>query len=537
MELLTQSYWPMLTSPSIVPWTVGDALREASQAVPHHTALIEGVKDPSARRTWTYSALWDDAIRCAHALLQHFEPNERIAVWANNIPEWVILEFGAALANITLVTVNPAYQAAELQYVLQQSGAAGLFMVEEFHGNPMAKVMAAVRPALSNLRTVISIDSDWPGFLQSGTSARPLPVVGAQDIAQIQYTSGTTGIPKGAMLRHEGLVNNARFVAWRGGAELHQTWLSVIPLFHSSGSGLGVLGAVQTQGTQVLVPQFIPDTIMELIEAYHVDVAPMVPTMIQALFIHSNVVRYDLGSLRKVWSGGTNVPPDLVQLVETQTPACFSTVFGQTEASPIIAQTSPADSMADKTLTVGQPLPQTAVKIIDPGTGLVRPIGISGELCVQGYGVMAGYFDAPVATAAAIDLDGWLHTGDLCSMDPRGYITVEGRIKDMIIRGGENIYPKEIEDVLLSHPAIIEAVLVGISDPYWGEQAAAFVQIDPTMALTDEDLDALVRERLAAYKVPRYWIRTDHFPRTPLGKIQKFRLREQFASTPTQDAP
>jgi fatty-acyl-CoA synthase len=334
------------------------------------------------------------------------------------------------------------------------------------------------------------------------------------------------------MLHHLGLINNARFVAMRGGAIDHNTWLSAIPLFHSSGSGLGVLGAVQTIGTQVLVPQFIPNIVLELLETYHVDIAPMVPTMINAIFSHPDFPQRNLSDLRKVWSGGTNVPPDVVRQVEETTRVRFSTVFGQTEASPIITQTHPEDSIEDKTLTVGQPLPQTEVKIVDPNTDIILPVNEAGELCTRGYLVMEGYFNWSEATNQTIDHEGWLHTGDLCAMDDRGYVRVEGRIKDLVIRGGENIYPKEVEDVLLTHPDVVEAALVGIPDSYWGEQSAAFVQLVPGSTITLDELQTFVKALLASYKVPRYWRIIDQFPRTPLGKIQKFLLREQFMEPP-----
>ena len=535
MEKLTTSYWPADTSEQMTQDTVGDVLWKAYQAAPKQLALVEGTATVAWRRTWTYESLWNTAEQCAHALLQHFQPRDRIAVWANNIPEWVMLEFGAALANITLVTVNPAYQARELQYVLQQSRVVGLFLVEEFHGNDLRNILDSVRSTLPDLQTVVSF-ADWQEFCASSGSNGSLPPVRPDDIAQIQYTSGTTGVPKGAMLRHSGLVNNARFVATRGGATDHNIWLSAIPLFHSSGSGLGVLGAVQTLGTQVLVPQFIPATVLELLETYRVDVAPMVPTMIQAVWSHPDRSHRNLESLRYVWSGGAQVPPEVVRLVEETGNARFSTVFGQTEASPIITQTSPDDSAEDKAWTVGRPLPHAEVKIVNPNTGAIVPVREPGELCVRGYLVMAGYFDRPDATQTAIDRDGWLHTGDLCTMDSRGYVRVEGRITDLIIRGGENIYPKEVEDVLATHSAVMEVAVVGIPDAYWGEQAAAFVQLASGSTVTIEELRAFAATRLAHYKVPRYWQLTDQFPRTPLGKIQKFRLREQFHNI-TPDGP
>jgi len=534
---LTASYWPADTSEPVQDTTVGGVLRETAGRTPDRIGLIAGAPRPDDRRRWTYAQILDEAERCARALLARFAPGERVAVWAHNVPEWFLLEFGAALAGVTLVTVNPAYRAAELAYVLRQSRAAGIFLVPEVRGNPLAAWLDQVRGELPELREAISFD-DWDRFLASGDPARELPAVGPDDPAQIQYTSGTTGKPKGALLRHRGITNNGRYFARRLGVSGDDVWLNAMPLFHTGGCVLGVLGSVQSGSAQVLVPAFEPRLVLDLIESERVNIIGLVPTMLIALLEQPDFTQRDLASLRAIVSGGATVPAELVRRVEALTPARFNIVFGQTESSPVITQTRLDDTPEDKAETIGLPLPQTEVRIVDSAGGAVVPPGAIGELCTRGYLVMAGYFEMPEATAAAIDADGWLHTGDLASMDERGYCRIEGRLKDMIIRGGENVYPREIEELLYTHPGVVDVAVVGVPDERWGEQVACFVRAK-TPAPTAEELEAFVAERLARYKVPRHWVFVDAFPLTASGKVQKFKLREDFqsapASTPTAD--
>jgi fatty-acyl-CoA synthase len=299
-----------------------------------------------------------------------------------------------------------------------------------------------------------------------------------------------------------------------------------MPLFHTAGCVMLTLGPLQTFGTEVVVPGFDPGLVLELIEAERGTLACGVPTMLLALLEHSDVPRRDLSSLRALFTGGAPVPADLVRRVEAVFDAPLTTVFAQTEASPVITQTLNGDSQEDR-MTCGTPLPRTAVKLVDPATLEVVPIGHLGEICARGYQVMHGYFEMPEATAQAIDAEGWLHTGDLGTMDARGYVQVTGRLKDMIIRGGENIYPREIEEILITHPGVADVAVVGVPDPYWGEQPVAFIR--PATNPPDEQiLSAFVHEHLARYKVPRHWVFVDKFPLTPSGKVQKFVLRERF---------
>jgi len=533
MTTVAMSYWPADTSEPVLETTVGGVLRAAAAAGPQMLAMVGGVPDPGQRRRWTYAELLAEAEQAARALTARFAPGERVAVWAPNLPEWVILEFAAGLAGLVLVTVNPALRPAELAYVLNQSGAAGIFLVPEFR-SPMAEFLAEVRPEVPALREVVFF-TDWAAFLSTAPAEAVLPEVKADDIAQIQYTSGTTGFPKGAELHHRGLTNNARFYAERLGLRPGEVYVNPMPLFHTAGCGMGVLGAVQSLAVDVPVLAFDPALVLELIEAERGTVFGGVPTMMIAMLGHPDFERRDLSCLRAAMSGGAPVPAELVRRVEARLGVRFSIVFGTTECSPLLTQVKPDDSAQDRAETLGTPLPQTEIKIADIATGGQVPVGQVGELFARGYLVMRGYHDAPEATAAAIDAEGWYHTGDLASLDGRGYLRIEGRIKDMIIRGGENIYPREIEDALFDHPAVAEAVVIGVPDQTWGEVVAAFVRPVPGQPRpAPEELRAHCRERLAPYKTPEHWVFVDAFPMTPSGKIQKYKLRESF--TPDQPA-
>jgi fatty-acyl-CoA synthase len=491
--------------------------------------LIAGVPDPAGRRRISYAELLSEAERAARALLGRFAPGERIAVWAPNSPQWIVLQFGAALAGMTLVTVNPLYRAAELRHVLGQSRAAGVFLVPAVRGVSTVDILGEVGAELPALRaSVLLTDTEWAEFCASGSPTESLPQVDPGDPAQIQYTSGTTGFPKGAIIHHRGFTNNARYVAAQLQLAAAEVLVNPMPLFHTAGSGCCTLGPIQAQATQVLMPFFDPALLLELNESERGAVFAGVPTMLLAALDHPDLRRRDLSSTRLAFSGGALVPPQLVRRVRQVLGIPFAIVYAQTEASPVITGTQITDSPDDQAETVGRPLPQTEVKIVDPATGQTTPPGRIGEICTRGYHVMTGYFDNPEGTAEAIDPDGWLHTGDLGSMDQRGYCRVEGRLKEMIIRGGENIYPREIEMVLLDHPAVADAAVVGIPDQRWGEQVAAFIRPVPGSTPDEADLAAFCRERLASFKVPRFWQMLDTLPMTPSGKVQKFALRARL---------
>ena len=528
--LLTESYWPAEPSIAIEETTVGACLRAAAEQHGPDPALVEGIAGRAEdRRRWTFDELLADAERVAGALLERFEPGERVAVWAPNIPEWILLELGAGLAGVVLVTVNPAYKPKELDYVLRQSGASGIFLVPEFRGNPMAASLDEVRPSLPDLREAVSLE-DWGEFLATSPATPKLPEVQPGDPAQIQYTSGTTGFPKGALLHHRGLTNNARIFASLTDVRPGDVYLNPFPMFHTAGCVLGVLGTLQAGACHVPVYAFDPSLMLELAETEQADILLGVPTVLLALLECPDVATRDLSRVRVALSGGATVPADLVKRVESTFGVQFSIVYGTTECSPLLTQVRLDDDFADKTETLGRPVPQTEIKIADPETGKVLPCGEVGELCARGYCVMTGYYDMDEQTAAAIDQEGWYHTGDLASMDDRGFLRIEGRLKDMIIRGGENIYPREIEDLLFEHPKVADVAVVGVPDERWGEAVAAFVRPAPGEAPTEQELFAHCRAHLAAHKTPRHWRFLDEFPLTASGKIQKFVLRDSFTA-------
>lgn len=526
--LLEKSYAIGPTQPAIKELSIGQALAEAAAEAPQQKALIAGSSDPAARREWTYEDLYQGAQTVARALLTQFKPGERVAVWAPNVPEWIFLEYGFALAGVVLVTINPSFQAEELAYVLKQSRSAGIFLLPEFRGNRMLTHLEQVQQDCEELRSIIRLDQ-WDEFMARGADTTiTLPDVNADDACMIQYTSGTTGFPKGALLHHRGLVNNGANVGDRMGLPYLGTSILYMPLFHTGGCVCGVLGALGQRACLVLMEMFEPGLALELIESYQCNSMSGVPTMLISLLEHPDFSTRDLSSIRCLGAGGSTVPSALVKRLEETLSAPFTIVFGQTECSPVASMTRPNDTLEDKAETLGGPMPHVEVKIVDVDTGETAPVNVLGEYCTRGYHVMHGYFEMPDATKEAIDDDGWLHTGDLCSMDERGYTKIEGRLKDMIIRGGENIYPREIEELLFKHPSVGEVAVVGLPSERFGEEVGAFVRATPGETINKDVLFSYLREHLSAQKTPRYWFEVDDYPLTGSGKIQKFVLRKQW---------
>jgi fatty-acyl-CoA synthase len=524
-----RSHWLADTSRPVLERTVGDALRAAARSYPGRIALVEGIAARHARRSWTYANLLNAAERLAHGLLRRLQPGEHIAVWGNNSPEWLLLELGAALAGLVLVTVNPAFQAAELAYVLRQSKAAACFAPRIYRERDMLAAIEAVRHELPQLREIVPFDALPFAADEENLPAR-LPEVAPDAIAQIQYTSGTTGFPKGAMLRHRGLVNNARFYAEASGAREGDVWINPLPLFHTAGCGLVTLGALQTGGTHVLLPGFDAALMLDLIETERGSLTLSVPTMAVALLEQPGLATRNLSAWRLAALGGAPVPEELARRIEQLTPARVTIGFGLTEHCPYITHTRPDEPFETRAMTVGRPLPNTEVKIVDPLSGATVPLDTVGEIYARSYAVMHGYFDNADASAHTLDAEGWLRTGDLGSLDAHGYLRVRGRLKDMIIRGGENIYPREIEDVLVTHPGVADAAVIGVPDAHWGEVVVAYIRPAAGARPNEAALFAHCRAHLAPYKTPRHWRFVEYFPQTPSGKIQKYVLREQFAS-------
>ncbi len=525
---LTEAYFPAQKDIDVREITVGGLLRETAARRPEAEALVEVRQSGEIGRRWTYAALLADSERLAVALASRFRPGERVVVWAPNSPEWVLMEYACALAGLVLVTANPAYQVRELRYVLEQSGAVALFLVEQFRGNPMAEIGAAAVDGLEAIREVVDMNDTQALHAAGGEGAQTLPVVAPGDAAQIQYTSGTTGFPKGAVLSHRGLVNNARYYAGRCGVTESTTWINPMPMFHTSGCGMLTLGSLQAGCRMVLVSLFDPHVVVGLIESQKANIALGVPTMILAMLDAYEAAPCDTSSLEMVNSGGAMVAPELVRRAQRRFGCAFSTVYGQTEHSPLITQHYSDDTIDDICNTVGQPIPQTDVSIRRVADNRTAAVDEIGEICARGPSVMLGYHDNEPATAEAIDADGWLHTGDLGRMDARGYVTITGRVKEMIIRGGENHFPAEIENVLLEHASVAEVAVVGLPDETWGEVIAAFVRTEGGREVDRDALHAHCRASLSPQKTPTIWCRVDAFPMTGSGKIQKFLLRDGY---------
>ncbi|MBT3790447.1 MAG: AMP-binding protein [Alphaproteobacteria bacterium] len=525
---------PAQNDAPVLETTVGGLLREVAAEVPDLTSLVEVTMEGVCDRTWTYGQMLGDAEKLALALSTRFEPGERVAVWSPNTPEWVIMEFACALAGLVLVTVNPAYQAKELDYVLQQSESVALFLTEEYRGNPMAEIAATVCAKISMVREVTILE-DTATLHRHEDRAALLPEVTPYEAAQIQYTSGTTGFPKGAVLHHRGLTNNARLVARRLGVAKGDRWLNFMPMFHTSGCGIAALGVLQSRATIYVAKIFDPAAMNSLIAEQKITFMLGVPTMLIGMLEAHKAVPTDFSSIRVAVSGGSMVPPELIRRVQ-QTIGCgFETVYGQTETSPVVTQTRTTDAFEDVCDTVGQPLPGIAISIRAVETNQVVALGDVGEICSHGHCNMIGYNGNAEATAETIDEDGWLHTGDLGTMDSRGFVRVTGRVKEMIIRGGENLFPVEIENVLQEHPCIAEVAIVGLPDEKWGEIVACFFRPESGQNVDRQELAAHCRTHLSAHKTPVRWFSVEEFPLTGSGKIQKFALRDGYANGDYQD--
>ncbi len=523
---LTDSYFPAMGEPAPEPVTIGAMLRASTAAAPDRAAMKELGFDGAVGRVWTYAELLQDAERLGRALASRHGPGARVAVYANNIPEWVLLELACALADLTLVTVNPAYQKRELKYVLEQSRSEAIYYVADFRGNPMQAIADAVCddiPAIKHRILLTDHEALYAGE-EDGRLRDPEP----SDPVQMQYTSGTTGFPKGALLHHNGLVRNGVDVMARGNVKAGDVFINNMPLFHTTGCAILVLGGFGVGATMLLAPIFDPEMIMRVIAREKSKFIFGVPTMLVALNDAAESAGVDASSVQSILSGGAMVAPELCKRSKEVLGAPVQILYGQTESSPVITQCWPDDSLEDLTQTIGQPLPNVEVSIRDPETNQPVPVGVQGEICCRGYLVMIGYNDNPEANATAIDKDGWLHTGDLGTMDARGFVKITGRVKEMIIRGGENLFPAEIENAMLEHDAVAEVAVVGVPDEKWGEQVACFMRAAGDEKPDGATLKTFIRERLSPQKTPAFWIWVDDWPLTGSGKIQKFKLRDAF---------
>jgi fatty-acyl-CoA synthase len=481
---------------------------------------------------WSYAQFAAQIDRVARALVASgLAPGDRMGIWAPNCAEWLLVQYASAKAGVILVNVNPAYRTSELEYVLRQSGASLLVAARAFKTSDYAAMVDEVSPRCPELKRTVFLDSpNWPELLASGTEDVALPQdLQFDDPINIQYTSGTTGFPKGATLTHHNILNNGFFIGEACGYTSADRVCIPVPFYHCFGMVLGNL-ACTTHGACIVVPApaFEPTATLRAVEQERCTSLYGVPTMFIAELDLPDFSDYDLSTLRTGIMAGSPCPVEVMRKVIKRMHMSEVTIaYGMTETAPVSTQTGADDDLEHRTTTVGRVHPHVEIKIVDPISGACVARGESGELCTRGYSVMQGYWNDPEQTAAAIDAAGWMHTGDLATMDEDGYVNIVGRSKDMIIRGGENVYPREIEEFLYSHPDIRDVQVVGVPDARFGEEIAAFVITRAGGALDTETVREFCTGRIAHYKVPRYVIAIDEFPMTVTGKIQKFRLREQ----------
>ncbi|MBZ5724406.1 MAG: AMP-binding protein [Acidobacteriia bacterium] len=510
---------------TVLSKSISEAFLDTASRFPGRLAVV--AREPGIRLTWAQYA--HEAQRAAAGLRAlGLAPGDRAGVWATNCLEWVLLQFGCALAGAVLVNVNPAYRSHELAFVLRQSRIKTLFLREQDRRSNYRAILEESRAGQPlALEHVIYLDSPaWTNFLREPGEPPASPDPAAP--ANIQYTSGTTGQPKGVLLTHLNLVNNGRFIAQYLRLGEEDRIALPVPLFHCFGSVIGTMAAAVT-GAAVVLPSAIFDAgaTLEAIERERCTAVYGVPAMFIAELQHAEFARFDLRSLRTGVMAGAPCPIEVMKRV-VRDMHCPEIVvaYGQTESAPVITMSRTDDSVETRCTTVGGPLPETEVRIASPSTGATLPAGEQGELLARGYMVMKGYDEEPAATAAAIDAEGWLHTGDLAVMRPDGYFRITGRARDMIIRGGENIYPREIEEFLYSHPKISDVQIVGLPDERLGETVLAWIRLKPGETADEEEIRAFCRARLAHYKVPQHIRFVDAFPMTLSGKVQKYRIRQ-----------
>jgi fatty-acyl-CoA synthase len=514
--------------------TIGDNFDRTVAARPQHEALVE----VATGRRWTYQQLRAEVDALALGLIDAgVVKGDRVGIWAPNMAEWTMVQYATAKIGAILVNVNPAYRTHELEYVLRQAGISLLVSARTFKTSDYVAMIDAVRANCPELRSVVLIGSPgWDALLEAGRRG-PAELLAERQAAlspdepiNIQYTSGTTGFPKGATLSHHNILNNGYLVGQLCGYTPADRVCIPVPFYHCFGMVLGNLACTSNGATMIIpAPAFDPAATLEAVASERCTSLYGVPTMFIAELNHPDFESYDLSSLRTGIMGGSPCPVEIMKQVISRMGMTEVTIcYGMTETSPVSTQTRTDDSLDRRVSTVGLVHPHLEVKIVDPETGLTVPRGEPGELCTRGYSVMLGYWNEPDKTAEAIDPARWMHTGDLAVMDSDGYLNITGRIKDMVIRGGENIYPREIEEFLYTHPDILDAQVVGVPDVKYGEELCAWVKIRPgAEPLTAEKLREFAAGRLARYKVPRYVIVVDEFPLTVTGKVRKLEMREK----------
>ena len=534
------SYSHGVSSQALIGETIGENLRRVAARFGDREAMVDV---PSGRR-WTYRQLDADTDTLARGLLAAgIGTGERVGIWSPNCPEWVLLQYATAKMGAILVNINPAYRTHELAYVLRQAGIKLLVSAENFKTSDYRAMVGEVRGDLPGLEDVIFISTaGWDKLLAAGVAAADAAAAGDEpdalvareatlafdDPINIQYTSGTTGFPKGATLSHHNILNNGFFIGeYCRYTEADRVAIPV-PFYHCFGMVLGNLAAV-THGAAIVIPApgFEPAATLRAVQQERCTSLYGVPTMFIAELALPDFASYDLSSLRTGIMAGSPCPVEVMKRVVSEMHMEEVTIaYGMTETSPVSAQTRADEELERRVSTVGRVHPHVEVKVIDPETGRVLPRGTPGEMCTRGYSVMLGYWDDPERTAEVIDAARWMHTGDLAVMDDAGYLNIVGRIKDLVIRGGENIYPREVEEFLYGHPQIEDVQVIGVPDEKYGEELCAWIRVRGGAELTAGDIRAYCTGKIAHYKIPRYVRLTTEFPMTVTGKVQKFRMRE-----------
>jgi fatty-acyl-CoA synthase len=544
----------------LIDLTIGDLLDKQAEAIPDKEALVYNYPEIGLNLRLNYSQYRNEVNRIAKGLLAiGIKKGENVAVWATNLPKWILLEMALAKIGAVLVTVNTNYRAGELEYVLRQGDVAALFMIEEYRGNSYLDSIFAIAPELNAiadpsrerlrserlplLRQVAMIGgARRPGLLlysdivalgetiSDETLKQRQASVAPDEVAQMQFTSGTTGFPKAVMLTHHSLINQAYVGSVISGLQCDERYVTAMPLFHIAGCVGGVLFALLTGCALIQMIGFDPAKQLELLATEKATFTFNVPTMLVAMLNHPRFIagEFDLSSLRLIMTGATPVPVVLMEQVKEKIGADALIVFGQTESSGAITTTELTDSFELKSATVGRPHPHMDIKITKPETGETAGFGESGELLARGYLVMKGYYNMPEMTAETIDEDGWLHTGDLATMNAEGYVNIVGRVKDLIIRGGENIYPAEIEAFLMRHPKIAEAQVIGVPDIFMGEEAAGLLRLKPGESADEAEIREYCAASISKHKIPKYILFVSDYPLTPSGKVKKFELRAKL---------
>jgi fatty-acyl-CoA synthase len=524
--------------PSAVPLlgeTIGQNFARTVELFGNREALV--VRHQRFRAT--YRELAGLVERAARALLAcGVRTGDRVGIWSPNRFEWVVLQLATARVGAILVSINPANRALELEYALTKSGVTLLALAAGFRHTDYTSILAEVRDRCPQLRDDVVLDTDWDEFLERADDVDVADLTEIEERLQfddpinIQYTSGTTGLPKGATLSHHNILNNGYFVTGRMRYTEHDRVCVPVPFYHCFGMTVGTLGCI-SRGACLVVPSeaFEPLAVLETVAAERCTSLYGVPTMFIGVLGHPRFEEFDLSSLRTGLLGGAPCPTEVMKQVQTRMHMCeVGIICGMTETSPVSTQTAPDDPLEKRVETVGRPQEHTEIKIVDPVTGRIVPRGTPGEQYTRGYLVMLGYWDDADATAKAISPTGWLRTGDLAAMDDDGYVRIVGRFKDMIIRGGENVYPREVEEFLHTIPGVADVQVIGVPCPTFGEQVMAWVRVKDGHTLTANQSRAACVGRIATYKIPTHWKFVDAFPLTVTGKVMKYRMREIAAA-------